>query len=106
MNEDPKFMYYLDLHFFVLKQKYLYYYGVSYGFKPIPDEDYDVIEGEYKRVCEELGREPEACQMVGFDMKSPMSHYIAALAMRDSDESKYEALKHGLFVFKKPGEVA
>lgn len=99
-TEDPNFMYYLGLHQFVLKQKYLYYYGVGYGFKPIPDEDYDVIEGEYKRLCEELGLEPTASQMVGFDMSSPISHYIAALAMRDSDEKRYEEIKHLVFRFR------
>lgn len=98
-------MYYLDLHYFILKQKYLYYYGVSYGFRTIPDEDYDAIEQEYKRVCDELGKEPEASQMVGFNMKSPISHYIAALAMRDSDEKRYNEMKHLLFVFK-PEEAA
>lgn len=100
ISEHPSYMYYLDLHYFILKQKYLYYYGVSYGFKPIPDEDYDVIEGEYKRLCEEMGVEPEAAQMVGFDMKSPISHYIAALAMRDCDEQRYEDMKHLLFEFR------
>lgn len=99
-HEDPNFLYYLELHYFVLKQKFLYYDGVSHGFKPIPDKDYDVIEQEYKRVCDLIGKQPTASNMVGWDKNHPCSLYIEALAMRDSDKKRYEKLKHSIFIFK------
>lgn len=53
----------------ILGHKFLYYEGAKYklGSKIIQDEKYDDLETEYKDLCEELGIEPGASNMVGFD---------------------------------------
>jgi len=53
----------------ILGHKFLYYCGAEYNLsnKIIPDEEYDAIENEYKELCEELGIEPSASDMVEFD---------------------------------------
>ena len=51
----------------ILGHKFLYYQGSKYKLKPVMDSRYDKIEEEYKDLCEEIGIEPTASDMVGFD---------------------------------------
>lgn len=61
----------------ILHHKFLYYEGAKHKLKPISDEQYDKIEDEYKGLCEELGFEPTASNMVGFDYSKGSCKMIA-----------------------------
>ena len=58
----------------ILGAKFLYYEGQKHKIpsSAIPnDSDYDKWEDRYKELCEELGEEPTACNMVSFDSSRP-----------------------------------
>lgn len=84
------------------KNKFLYYEGVKYGFTPISDEAYDKIETEYKSLCEELGVEPRAYNMVGYNKEvvGYIAPWVEAIAMRESNKELYEKIKRVLFTFR------
>lgn len=86
----------IDLHYQVLYAKYVYYQGVSLGFKPMADEEYDKMEIEYKDLSAKLGKKPVASDMVGWKA-NPM---IEALAMRQYNEELYDKIKHIMFKFR------
>lgn len=86
----------IDLHYEVMYAKFIYYDGVKYGFKPMPDERYDQMESRYKELSIKLGKEPTASNMVGW-IPNPM---IEALAMRHYDETLYNNIKNIIFKFK------
>ena len=86
----------IDLHYEVMYAKCVYYHAVAYGFKPMVDERYDVMESRYKELSTKLGKEPTASDMVGWIPNPTME----ALAMRHYDEKLYDSLKHLLFKFK------
>jgi hypothetical protein len=86
----------IDLHYEVMYAKYIYYDGVKYGFKPMPDERYDIMESRYKDLSSILGKEPGASSMVGWTSNA----LIEAMAMRHYDENLYDSIKHLIFEFK------
>jgi hypothetical protein len=96
LDGDHIKMRWIDLNYEILYAKAIYYKLVSYGFKPMIDEEYDLMEQEYKEISEELGYKPEACELVGW-IDNPI---LEALAMKVYDEKLYEQLKNSLFEFK------
>lgn len=65
----------------ILEAKYIYYHRPN-GLNPKPDEWYDDIEDEYKRLAKKLKKKTTACDMVGFDEHSSsgimVKHYVDA----------------------------
>lgn len=88
--------YWLFLHYEVLYAKVIYYNGVALGFTPMVDEDYDLMEAEYKSISSKLGKKPTAALMVG----CKVDPIVEALAYRNYDEARYESIKNGMFKFK------
>lgn len=67
---------YIDLKYLILKYKHIYYntpkdYQGNY-IKGIPDQEYDILEDEYKKLREHLtlllSHDIDVTQIVGFDM--------------------------------------
>lgn len=63
----------------IIAAKFLYYEGQKYGIPASAcpsDSIYDEWEERYKELCEEVGKEPTACNMVGFDESRPSCRMV------------------------------
>ena len=67
----------------ILEHKYRYYLLDA---PIISDYEYDQLDLEYRRLAEDLGEEPTASDMVGFDP----SRWSSQEAMRKVDEQNYK----------------
>lgn len=63
------------LSWFILECKYCYYCRPQ--FKHPSDTEYDKVEEEYKAIAAQLGVEPSASNMVGFDLNRPSCRLVA-----------------------------
>lgn len=52
----------------------------------ITDQQYDAIEGAYRKLCESLNKEPYAAEMVGFDDSRPSARLVLSKYSRPKSE--------------------
>jgi len=62
----------------ILEHKFRYYCGSEYGLTPIPDDKYDIIETNYKKLAKLLKIKPTACSYVGFPSDRPCGRLVAS----------------------------
>jgi hypothetical protein len=80
---DPKKNQLIELCWKILEYKAVYYYPhkIHKTWKKrltIPDEKYDILENQYRALCQEFDVEPTAADMVGFDQKRPSCKLVLA----------------------------
>lgn len=63
----------VELSWKILEAKYWYYYRDA---GKISDYEYDLMEKEYEKLCHDLGIEPSASNMVGFDESRPSCMHV------------------------------
>lgn len=88
---------FIELSWKILECKFLYYEGAKHGLpaSTIPkDSEYDALESEYNDLAKELGKDPTASGMVGFNQKRPscklvMEHLMSnkSRLMKSDDNS-------------------
>lgn len=87
----------------ILGHKFMYYEGAKHILengedtlrdKCIDDSKYDAIEDEYRGLCEELGEEPSAADMVGFDSSKPSCRMVKEQLIAHGGKFPGSSVKH------------
>lgn len=93
----------------ILEAKFLYYQGGKHNIKSfLSDDDYDLLEKKYQKICKKLKWKPSATDLVGFPdnpksgcHKMIAQHMIATKGRKTRHKEIIKEINVSLKVFKK-----